>query len=87
MASHPLAVPILVGLGIDELSGTPSAVPLVKEIVRALDSGEVAEDARAALAAGTAAEVHAIGARRLEEAQLLAHPDLGDWLTATLRES
>jgi phosphoenolpyruvate-protein phosphotransferase (PTS system enzyme I) len=84
MASDPLAVPLLVGLGIDELSGTPSAVPLVKEIVRALDSGDVAEDARAALASGTAAEVHAIAARRLCEAQLTSHPDLGDWLSATL---
>ena len=37
MASNPLAVPILVGLGIEELSGVASAVPVVKEIVRALD--------------------------------------------------
>ena len=39
MASNPLAVPILVGLGIEELSGSPSAVPVIKEIVHALESG------------------------------------------------
>jgi phosphotransferase system enzyme I (PtsP) len=80
MASNPLAVPLLVGLGIGELSGTPRAVPVVKEIVRALDSGEVAADAREALAAGTVAEVEAIGCTRLERARLLDHPDIGPWL-------
>ena len=85
MASNPLAVPILVGLGIEELSGTPGAVPVVKEIVRALDSGDGAEDARRALEAGTAAEVHAIAARRLREAGLLEHPDIGRWLGGIVR--
>jgi phosphotransferase system enzyme I (PtsP) len=80
MASNPLAVPILVGLGIEELSGTAGAVPVVKEIVRALDSQEAAKDARCALEAGTAAEVHAIAARRLRETGLLEHPDIGSWL-------
>jgi len=80
MASNPLAVPILIGLGIGELSGAPSAVPLVKEIVRALDSRDAEEDARRALAAGTAEEVHAIGAERLRRTGLLDHPDVGEWL-------
>jgi len=80
MASNPLAVPLLVGLGIGELSGTPSSVPVVKEIVRALDAGDVSEDARRALAAGTAAEVRAIAAERLRAAGLLEHPDVGGWL-------
>ena len=80
MASNALAVPLLVGLGIGELSGTPRAVPVVKEIVRALDSGEVAADAREALAAGTVAEVEAIACRRLEKAGLTEHPDIGAWI-------
>ncbi len=84
MASNPLAVPLLVGLGIGELSGSPSAVPVVKEIVRALDAGEVAEDARRALAAGTAAEVRAIAAARLRATRLLDHPDVGSWLRSLL---
>jgi len=85
MASNPLAVPILVGLGIEELSGTAGAVPVVKEIVRALDSQEAAKDARRALEAGTAAEVHAISARRLREVGLLEHPDIGSWLGGIVR--
>jgi phosphotransferase system enzyme I (PtsI) len=80
MVGNPLSVPILVGLGLQELSGTPGAVPIVKEIVRALDSGLVADDARAAREAGTAQEVHAIGAARLRAAGLLDHPDIGSWL-------
>ena len=80
MASNPLAVPILVGLGIEELSGTPSAIPIVKEIVHSLDSGLVAQDARRAREAGTAEEVVAIGAERLRECGLLEHPDIGPWL-------
>jgi phosphoenolpyruvate-protein kinase (PTS system EI component) len=80
MASNPLAVPLLVGLGIGELSGTPRAVPVVKEIVRALDSGEVGADARRALAAGTVAEAEIIACERLEKAGLLEHPDIGRWL-------
>jgi phosphotransferase system enzyme I (PtsP) len=85
VASHPLAVPILVGLGIEELSGTAGAVPVVKEIVRALDSGEAAQDARCALEAGTAAEVHALAARRLRETGLLEHPDIGSWLAGIVQ--
>jgi len=85
MASNPLAVPILIGLGIKELSGAPGAIPVVKEIVRALDAGEVAADARAARAASTAADVQAIGAERLAKSGLLDHPDLGAWLTAIVR--
>ena len=85
MANNPLAVPILVGLGIEELSGVASAVPVVKEIVRRLDVGSAAGDARAALGAATAAEVHDLAARRLREAGLLDHPDIGDWLTRAIR--
>jgi phosphotransferase system enzyme I (PtsP) len=85
MASNPLAVPILVGLGIGELSGTAGAVPVVKEIVRGLDSSDAAQDARLALETGTAAEVHAIAAARLRAAGLLDHPDIGGWLAGIVQ--
>lgn len=85
MATNPLAVPILVGLGIGELSGTPASVPVVKEIVRALDSSDVEGDARAALAAKTAADVHVIAATRLRSAGLVDHPDIGEWLGQLLQ--
>lgn len=80
MATNPLAVPLLVGLGINELSGTPSQVPLVKEIVRAVGYGDTNRDARRALAAASVEEVHAIAAARLRDAGLLDHPDIGSWL-------
>jgi phosphoenolpyruvate-protein phosphotransferase/dihydroxyacetone kinase phosphotransfer subunit len=37
MAGDPLAVPVLVGLGIDELSMNPPSIPRAKEIIRTLD--------------------------------------------------
>ncbi len=80
MAGNPLAVPLLVGLGIGELSATASAVPIIKEIVRALDGGSVAEDARQALRSATPRQVHEIAARRLRDAGLFDHPDIGAWL-------
>ncbi len=87
MATNPLAVPILVGLGLGELSGTPASIPVVKEIIRALDSAEVESDARAALVAKTPAEVHAIAATRLRSAGLVDHPDIGEWLGQLLDEA
>jgi phosphotransferase system enzyme I (PtsP) len=87
MATNPLAVPLLVGLGIGELSGTPASVPVVKEIVRALDSRDVEQDARAALAASGAPEVHAIAATRLRASGLVQHPDIGAWLGQLLDEA
>lgn len=86
VATNPLAVPILIGLGIDEFSGAPGAVPIVKEIVRSLDSKSVSDDARAALSAESPDEVEAIAANRLRKAGLLEHPDLGDWLKTILIE-
>ena len=84
VSSNPLAVPLLVGLGIEELSSTPSAVPLVKEIIRELEFGDLEADVRAAQEAGTAAEVHQIAAARLRDAGLLEHPDIGPWLRAVV---
>jgi len=87
MASSPLAIPILVGLGIGELSLVPAAVPFAKEIIRSLDAREVSEDARVALAASSAREVHEIAAGRLRQAGLLDHPDIGAWLRNAVDEN
>ncbi|MCG8588480.1 MAG: phosphoenolpyruvate--protein phosphotransferase [Proteobacteria bacterium] len=84
MATNPLAVPILLGLGIEELSGAPAAVPVVREIVRALDFGKAEKAARQALTVATADEVHAISAELLRASGLLDHPDIGDWLRSSL---
>jgi len=37
LAGDPLAVPLLVGLGVDELSMNPPAIPRAKRIIRSLD--------------------------------------------------
>jgi len=86
MASNPLSVPLLVGLGVSELSMTSSAVPMIKEIIRALDTGEVAKDARLALNAASALEVQQIAAESLCKAGLMEHPDLGGWFRKLTRE-
>ncbi|MBY9061498.1 phosphoenolpyruvate--protein phosphotransferase [Sphingomonas yunnanensis] len=57
LASDPLAVPILIGLGITELSVAPAAVADIKALVRDLDMIRVRDHARAALDCDGAAEV------------------------------
>lgn len=41
LASNPLAVPILLGLGVDELSVAPPAIFIVKKVISHLDMSEV----------------------------------------------
>jgi phosphocarrier protein FPr len=60
IAGETLAVPLLVGLGVDELSVSVSAVPAVKARVRATSRAEVEPLARRALDASTAAEVRTL---------------------------
>jgi phosphoenolpyruvate-protein phosphotransferase len=40
LAGEPLAIPILLGLGLDEFSMNPPAVPLAKQIIRSLSQEE-----------------------------------------------
>ncbi|MBL8008378.1 MAG: phosphoenolpyruvate--protein phosphotransferase, partial [Ignavibacteria bacterium] len=40
MASNPLAAVVLIGLGIDELSVSPSVFPEIRQIIRILNYGE-----------------------------------------------
>lgn len=37
MASHPIHIPILLGLGLDEFSLNPQSIPAVKSMIRSLD--------------------------------------------------
>jgi len=43
MAGEPLYVPVLLGLGVDELSMNPQSIPLVKEAIRSIDTIEIQE--------------------------------------------
>lgn len=49
LAGDPLAGPILVGLGVDELSMNPGSIPRMKEILRKIDLAEAQSLARSAL--------------------------------------
>ncbi|WP_034160147.1 phosphoenolpyruvate--protein phosphotransferase [Sphingomonas sp. ERG5] len=60
IASDPLAAPILIGLGVTELSATPAAIPALKAVVRHLTMADCRALAERALAASTAADVHAL---------------------------
>jgi len=57
VAGDPAAIPLLLGLGITELSMAPARIPLAKEAVRATDSSAARRLAATALAAESAAEV------------------------------
>lgn len=57
MAGNPLMVPLLIGLGADELSVSPSAVPLVKDVIRNIRYSQAEELAAAALTSESPAEV------------------------------
>jgi phosphoenolpyruvate-protein phosphotransferase/dihydroxyacetone kinase phosphotransfer subunit len=57
LASDPAAVPLLVGLGIAELSANAPAIPAVKQTVREIDTGSAREVVEQALELSSAAEV------------------------------
>ena len=59
-AADPLLVPILIGLGVDELSVAPSSIAAVRARAAALDGERCRELAGRAIAAFTADEVRAI---------------------------
>jgi phosphoenolpyruvate-protein kinase (PTS system EI component) len=59
-AADPEVIPLLVGLGVDELSVAPGSVATVVAEARALDSARCLELATAALSAVTVAEVRAL---------------------------
>uniref|UniRef100_A0A7C4XV18 Phosphoenolpyruvate-protein phosphotransferase n=1 Tax=candidate division WOR-3 bacterium TaxID=2052148 RepID=A0A7C4XV18_UNCW3 len=57
LAGDPLAIPLLVGLGIDELSMSPSAIPRAKMVLRTITIPTCQEIAKEALKYRTALEV------------------------------
>ncbi|TAN37445.1 MAG: phosphoenolpyruvate--protein phosphotransferase [Verrucomicrobia bacterium] len=57
MGGNPLLVPLLIGLGIDELSINAPGIPLVKDVIRSLRFSQAEELAQQALRSGSAEEV------------------------------
>ncbi|EJU11901.1 phosphoenolpyruvate-protein phosphotransferase [Sphingomonas sp. LH128] len=70
LASDPLAVPLLVGLGVGELSAAPGQVAEIKATLAAVTDAGCAALARAALEAASAAEVRALALEMLREVGL-----------------
>ena len=60
IASDPVAVPILIGIGVDELSVSLPAIPDVKAQIRTLNLDACRRLAETALAADSAADVRAL---------------------------
>jgi phosphocarrier protein FPr len=60
IASDPVAVPILIGMGVDELSVSLPAIPAVKALIRTLRLEDCKKLAERALAADSAADVRAL---------------------------
>jgi phosphoenolpyruvate-protein phosphotransferase len=65
LASEAQAVPILVGLGVNELSVVPAFIPRLKALLSQLTVPQCNELARAALEASSAGEVRALSAEAL----------------------
>jgi phosphoenolpyruvate-protein phosphotransferase (PTS system enzyme I) len=57
LGGNPVATPLLVGLGIDEISCNSSAIPEIKKIIRSMSLDECKQIAVKALALDTAAEI------------------------------
>ena len=57
MAGDPLCIPILLALGLDELSMTARSIPLVKNIVRAIPLAQAQQDLKRVIQLSTAKEV------------------------------
>jgi phosphoenolpyruvate-protein phosphotransferase (PTS system enzyme I) len=57
MAADPVLLTLLVGLGLTEFSMAPTAIPLAKQVLRGLHSGQAAQMAARALRARTGGEI------------------------------
>lgn len=67
LAGDPIATPVLIGLGVDELSMNPGAVPQIKAVLNVLDITNARELAEQVLGLSSAAEARAISTKFLQE--------------------
>jgi multiphosphoryl transfer protein len=66
LASDPAAAPILIGLGVHELSAVPSVIPTLKAVVRRLTMSDCTSLARQALEQSSAEAVRALALRLVQ---------------------
>lgn len=67
MAADPVLVPLLIGLGVDELSISPPSIPMIKDVIRNLHYSDCRTLAKQALASGSQARVLALCRELLEK--------------------
>ncbi|HEY1170627.1 MAG TPA: phosphoenolpyruvate--protein phosphotransferase [Verrucomicrobiae bacterium] len=60
MAGDPALVPLLLGLGVDELSAAAPLVPQIKKLIRQIKQSEAEELVRKAFECDSGAEIHAL---------------------------
>jgi phosphotransferase system enzyme I (PtsI) len=77
MAGNPVLAPLLVGLGIDELSMSPNLVPLVKGMIRSMRYHETEDLAAEAMASGSASGI----LDRCRQAAQRAAPEICDMVS------
>jgi len=75
MAAEPLFAPILLGLGVDELSMNPQAIPMVKNAIRSINTENVAPFIEKAMTMTTCAAVQEMLERFSGEAVGRLEPD------------
>ncbi|HEX2367801.1 MAG TPA: phosphoenolpyruvate--protein phosphotransferase [Acidimicrobiia bacterium] len=68
VAGDPLAAPLLIGLGVTELSMSPPAIPLVKAAIRQVDTATASRIAQEALGLANATEVRELLANATDKA-------------------
>jgi phosphotransferase system enzyme I (PtsI) len=69
-AGEPYAIPLLLGMGLDEFSMSPARIPTIKQLIRQLDSNECRQLADQALSVSTAEEVKALVKAFIAEKQI-----------------
>ena len=60
LGSDPIAIPILIGLGVHEVSAVPALIPRIKRVIRSLDASACTVLAQEALAQTSATAVRAL---------------------------
>jgi phosphoenolpyruvate-protein kinase (PTS system EI component) len=60
MAAEPMAIPILLGLGLDEFSVNPTSIPQAKAIIRSWDTRQAASLAERAIQCETPGDVESL---------------------------
>jgi phosphotransferase system enzyme I (PtsP) len=85
LGGNPVIAPLLIGMGIEELSMAPFSVLVLRQVVRQTSAEEMADCAREIAGAARAGDVRERLSRAYESLGLLDDPDLGPVMRHLLR--